>query len=80
MRTGLPVRAEKTVALDTTAALPNLDFNYLIKSALALSAEVDLNRLMQIRASCATRGLNTYDQEADELLLPRKAYRRKTYR
>ncbi|PPK74223.1 putative ATPase [Methylobacter tundripaludum] len=41
------VRAEKTVALGASATLPNLDFNYLIKSALALSAEVDLNRLMQ---------------------------------
>jgi predicted ATPase/C4-dicarboxylate-specific signal transduction histidine kinase len=41
------VRAEKTLALDTSVTLPNLDFNYLIKSALALSAEVDLNQLMQ---------------------------------
>jgi C4-dicarboxylate-specific signal transduction histidine kinase len=41
------VRAEKTVAPKEPATLPNLDFNYLIKSALALSAEVDLNRLMQ---------------------------------
>ncbi|WP_374089331.1 AAA family ATPase [Methylomicrobium lacus] len=41
------VRTEKTVAHDAPATLPNLDFNYLMKSALALSAEVDLNRLMQ---------------------------------
>ncbi|EIC29973.1 trifunctional serine/threonine-protein kinase/ATP-binding protein/sensor histidine kinase [Methylomicrobium album] len=41
------VRPEKAVAREAPATLPNLDFNYLIKSALALSAEVDLNRLMQ---------------------------------
>jgi predicted ATPase/signal transduction histidine kinase len=31
----------------TENTLPNLDINYLMKSALALSAEIDLNQLMQ---------------------------------
>ncbi|MDI1279490.1 AAA family ATPase [Methylobacter sp.] len=68
------VRAEKTVALDAPATLPNLDFNYLIKSALALSAEVDLNRLMQkimtvvLESSGAQHGYLLI-KEADELLV-----------
>ncbi|EGW21471.1 trifunctional serine/threonine-protein kinase/ATP-binding protein/sensor histidine kinase [Methylobacter tundripaludum] len=68
------VRAEKTVALDAPATLPNLDFNYLIKSALALSAEVDLNRLMQkimtvvLESSGAQHGYLLI-KEADELLI-----------
>ncbi|MGZ5050734.1 MAG: ATP-binding sensor histidine kinase [Methylobacter sp.] len=39
-------RKEQTLPIDTTTTLPNLDSNYLMKSALALSAEVDLDRLM----------------------------------
>ncbi|HEY8096515.1 MAG TPA: AAA family ATPase [Methylobacter sp.] len=68
------VRAEKTVAVDAPATLPNLDFNYLIKSALALSAEVDLNRLMQkimtvvLESSGAQHGYLLI-KEADELLV-----------
>ncbi|MGZ8171893.1 MULTISPECIES: trifunctional serine/threonine-protein kinase/ATP-binding protein/sensor histidine kinase [Methylobacter] len=68
------VRAEKTVALEAPATLPNLDFNYLIKSALALSAEVDLNRLMQkimtvvLESSGAQHGYLLI-KEADELLI-----------
>ncbi|MGZ8183553.1 MAG: trifunctional serine/threonine-protein kinase/ATP-binding protein/sensor histidine kinase, partial [Methylobacter sp.] len=68
------VRAEKTVALDAPATLPNLDFNYLIKSALALSAEVDLNQLMQkimtvvLESSGAQHGYLLI-KEADELLI-----------
>ncbi|CAI8791445.1 AAA family ATPase [Methylocaldum szegediense] len=74
-----PVRAEKTVALDTTATLPNLDFNYLIKSALALSAEVDLNRLMQkimsvvLESSGAQHGYLLI-KEADELLVAAESH------
>jgi diguanylate cyclase (GGDEF)-like protein/PAS domain S-box-containing protein len=33
--------------LDDLATLPNLDINYLMKSALALSAEIDLGQLLQ---------------------------------
>ncbi|WP_340123452.1 AAA family ATPase [Methylobacter svalbardensis] len=68
------VRAEKTVALDAPATLPNLDFNYLIKSALALSAEVDLDQLMQkimnvvLESSGAQHGYLLI-KEADELLV-----------
>jgi len=68
------VRAEKTVALDASATLPNLDFNYLIKSALALSAEVDLNQLMQkimsvvLESSGAQHGYLLI-KDADELLV-----------
>jgi predicted ATPase/C4-dicarboxylate-specific signal transduction histidine kinase len=69
------VRAEKTVALAAPATtLPNLDFNYLIKSALALSAEVDLNRLMQkimsvvLESSGAQHGYLLI-KEANELLV-----------
>ncbi|MDI1232100.1 MAG: AAA family ATPase [Methylobacter sp.] len=68
------VRVEKTVALDAPATLPNLDFNYLIKSALALSAEVDLNQLMQkimnvvLESSGAQHGYLLI-KDADELLV-----------
>jgi predicted ATPase/C4-dicarboxylate-specific signal transduction histidine kinase len=41
------VRAEKTVDPSAQSTLPNLDMNYLMKSALALSAEIDLNQLTQ---------------------------------
>ncbi|WP_434150903.1 AAA family ATPase [Methylocaldum gracile subsp. desertum] len=74
-----PVRAEKTVALDKPATLPNLDFNYLIKSALALSAEVDLNRLMQkimsvvLESSGAQHGYLLI-KEADELLVAAESH------
>jgi len=73
------VRAEKTVAHDTPATLPNLDFNYLMKSALALSAEVDLNRLMQkimsvvLESSGAQHGYLLI-KEADELLVAAESH------
>ncbi|MGZ5076805.1 MAG: AAA family ATPase [Methylobacter sp.] len=66
------VRAEKTGVFDAPATLPNLDFNYLMKSALALSAEVDLNQLMQkimsvvLESSGAQHGYLLI-KEADEL-------------
>jgi len=73
------VRAEKTVTLDKPATLPNLDFNYLMKSALALSAEVDLNRLMQkimsvvLESSGAQHGYLLI-KEADELLVAAESH------
>jgi len=73
------VRAEKTVALGASATLPNLDFNYLIKSALALSAEVDLNRLMQkimsvvLESSGAQHGYLLI-KEADELVIATESH------
>jgi predicted ATPase/C4-dicarboxylate-specific signal transduction histidine kinase len=73
------VRSEKTVARETPATLPNLDFNYLIKSALALSAEVDLNRLMQkimsvvLESSGAQHGYLLI-KEADELLVAAESH------
>ena len=41
------IRAEKKVDLNDQSTLPNLDINYLMKSARALSAETDLNQLTQ---------------------------------
>jgi signal transduction histidine kinase/serine/threonine protein kinase/tetratricopeptide (TPR) repeat protein len=38
---------EQRVDTHVQSTLPNLDIDYLMKSALALSAETDLNRLMQ---------------------------------
>jgi signal transduction histidine kinase/serine/threonine protein kinase/tetratricopeptide (TPR) repeat protein len=73
------VRAEKTIALDSSATLPNLDFNYLIKSALALSAEVDLNRLMQkimtvvLESSGAQHGYLLI-KDADDLLVAAESH------
>ncbi len=73
------VRAEKNVAPGASATLPNLDFNYLIKSALALSAEVDLNRLMQkimsvvLESSGAQHGYLLI-KEADELLIATESH------
>ncbi|MGZ5031427.1 MAG: GAF domain-containing sensor histidine kinase, partial [Methylobacter sp.] len=73
------VRAEKTIALDTSATLPNLDFNYLIKSALALSAEVDLNQLMQkimtvvLESSGAQHGYLLI-KDADDLLVAAESH------
>ncbi|MFA6163544.1 MAG: ATP-binding protein, partial [Methylobacter sp.] len=73
------VRAVKNVALDVPATLPNLDFNYLIKSALALSAEVDLNRLMQkimsvvLESSGAQHGYLLI-KDADELLVATESH------
>ncbi len=73
------VRAEKTVAPGASATLPNLDFNYLIKSALALSAEVDLNRLMQkimsvvLESSGAQHGYLLI-KEADELVIATESH------
>ncbi len=73
------VRAEKTVALDAPTTLPNLDFNYLIKSALALSAEVDLDQLMQkimsvvLESSGAQHGYLLI-KEADELLIAAESH------
>jgi signal transduction histidine kinase/serine/threonine protein kinase len=68
------VRSEKSAVIGSPATLPNLDFNYLIKSALALSAEVDLNRLMQkimtvvLESSGAQHGYLLI-KEADDLLV-----------
>jgi predicted ATPase/C4-dicarboxylate-specific signal transduction histidine kinase len=73
------VRAEKTIAIDTSATLPNLDFNYLIKSALALSAEVDLNQLMQkimtvvLESSGAQHGYLLI-KDADDLLVAAESH------
>lgn len=73
------VRTEKTVVYDTPATLPNLDFNYLMKSALALSAEVDLNRLMQkimtvvLESSGAQHGYLLI-KETDELLVAAESH------
>ncbi|MGZ8214501.1 MAG: AAA family ATPase [Methylosarcina sp.] len=73
------VRTEKTVAHKEPATLPNLDFNYLIKSALALSAEVDLNRLMHkimsvvLESSGAQHGYLLI-KEADELLVAAESH------
>lgn len=73
------VRAEKNVAPGASATLPNLDFNYLIKSALALSAEVDLNRLMQkimsvvLESSGAQHGYLLI-KEADELVIATESH------
>jgi len=73
------VRAEKTVDLNASATLPNLDFNYLIKSALALSAEVDLNQLMQkimtvvLESSGAQHGYLLI-KDADELLVAAESH------
>jgi predicted ATPase/C4-dicarboxylate-specific signal transduction histidine kinase len=41
------VRVKQAVEQQIQNTLPNLDINYLMKSALALSAEIDLNQLMQ---------------------------------
>ncbi|MGZ5017225.1 MAG: ATP-binding sensor histidine kinase [Methylobacter sp.] len=73
------VSAEKSIAIDMPATLPNLDFNYLMKSALALSAEVDLNRLMQkimsvvLESSGAQHGYLLI-KEADELLVATESH------
>ncbi|HEY8038076.1 MAG TPA: AAA family ATPase [Methylobacter sp.] len=73
------VRSEKSVVIGTPATLPNLDFNYLIKSALALSAEVDLNRLMQkimtvvLESSGAQHGYLLI-KEADDLLVATESH------
>jgi len=73
------VRIEKSAAIGTTATLPNLDFNYLMKSALALSAEVDLNRLMQkimtvvLESSGAQHGYLLI-KEADDLLVATESH------
>ncbi|QPK64961.1 AAA family ATPase [Methylomonas sp. LL1] len=56
------------------ATLPSLDINYLMKSALALSAEIDLPRLMQkimavvLESSAAQHGYLLIKQ-GDELLI-----------
>lgn len=68
------VEKPKTAVIGTPPTLPNLDFNYLIKSALALSAEVDLNQLMQkimtvvLESSGAQHGYLLI-KEADDLLV-----------
>ena len=73
------VRLEKNVAFDAPATLPNLDINYLMKSALALSAEVDLNLLMQkimtvvLESSGAQHGYLLI-READELLVAAESH------
>ncbi|MFZ2404995.1 MAG: AAA family ATPase, partial [Methylobacter sp.] len=73
------VRSEKSVVIGTLATLPNLDFNYLIKSALALSAEVDLNQLMQkimtvvLESSGAQHGYLLI-KEADDLLVATESH------
>jgi len=73
------VEKEKTVAADAQATLPNLDFNYLIKSALALSAEVDLSQLMQkimtvvLESSGAQHGYLLI-KDADELLVAAESH------
>ncbi|MGZ8096159.1 MAG: ATP-binding protein [Methylosarcina sp.] len=73
------VRTEKVVAHKEPATLPNLDFNYLIKSALALSAKVDLNRLMHkimsvvLESSGAQHGYLLI-KEADELLVAAESH------
>ncbi|MDD1620963.1 MAG: AAA family ATPase [Methylococcaceae bacterium] len=41
------VRVKQAIEQQIQNTLPNLDINYLMKSALALSAEIDLNQLMQ---------------------------------
>lgn len=41
------VRAKPTPKYQVQTTLPNLDINYLMKSALALSAEIDLDQLTQ---------------------------------
>jgi signal transduction histidine kinase len=72
-------RTEKAVACEAPATLPNLDFNYLIKSALALSAEVDLNRLMQkimsvvLESSGAQHGYLLI-KEKDQLLMAAESH------
>ncbi len=57
-----------------TATLPSLDINYLMKSALALSAEIDLTKLMQkimaavLESSAAQHGYLLIKQEDDLLV------------
>ena len=68
--TGARSRREK----DMHTTLPNLDINYLMKSALALSAEIDLTHLMQkimavvLESSGAQHGY-LLTKEGDELLV-----------
>jgi len=68
------VRAEKPADSHAQSTLPNLDINYLMKSALALSAEIDLNRLMQkimsvvLESSGAQHGYLLI-KEGDELVV-----------
>jgi C4-dicarboxylate-specific signal transduction histidine kinase/serine/threonine protein kinase/tetratricopeptide (TPR) repeat protein len=72
-------RADRTDSPDVSDTLPNLDFNYLMKSALALSAEVDLNQLMQkimsvvLESSGAQHGYLLI-KEADELLVAAESH------
>lgn len=71
--------AEKTIVTDTPPTLPNLDFNYLMKSALALSAEVNLNQLMQkimsvvLESSGAQHGYLLI-KEGDDLLVATESH------
>lgn len=73
------IEKEKTAAADMQATLPNLDFNYLMKSALALSAEVDLSQLMQkimtvvLESSGAQHGYLLI-KDADELLVAAESH------
>ena len=64
----------KTQAKDASATLPSLDINYLMKSALALSAEIDLNQLMQkiltvvLESSAAQHGYLLIKQDDDLMI------------
>ena len=56
-RTAHPVSNEEPANIEETPTLPNLDTNYLLKSSLALSAEIDqealLAKIMQVVLECS---------------------------
>ena len=64
----------KTQKESASATLPSLDINYLMKSALALSAETDLNQLMQkimsvvLESSAAQHGYLLIKQDDDLMI------------
>ncbi|OAI16313.1 phytochrome sensor protein [Methylomonas lenta] len=66
--------ARKAQVKNVPATLPSLDINYLMKSALALSAEIDLNQLMQkimavvLESSAAQHGYLLIKQ-GDDLMI-----------
>ncbi|MGD7035267.1 AAA family ATPase [Methylotuvimicrobium buryatense] len=56
-RSNSPISNEEAVVLEETSLLPNLDTDYLLKSSLALSAEIDqkalLAKIMQVVLECS---------------------------
>lgn len=67
-------KVDKSIAEADLTTLPNLDINYLMKSALALSAEIDLAQLLQkimsvvLKSSGAQHGYLLI-REQDELVV-----------